>query len=119
MKIGIEFSDNDFHATFMGVLAALNNVHDYYSGEWNIDKDQLAKIINELSYGCYLAFQPGIEQESNSKYLREYLKIKSSNIYFNEEIDDYINKYDNCLNHEFYVLDTDLNYPGNYPIYSI
>lgn len=121
MKIAIKFWDNDFYNCFTGVLQTLLAAH-----RWNklpSNKEHLAKMINEISYGCYLLFQNQFEYneeksgEPNDK-IREYLKIKPENILIDKEVDDYINDNRSFSNGETFILDLYIDYPGNNPIYT-
>ena len=122
MKIAIKFGDNDFYNCFTGVLRTLLEAY-----KWNDrlpkDKKQLSIIINEISYGCYLAFQNQFSYNEEKKLndicerTKEYLQIKPSQILINEEVDAYL-KSDEFMNSETFILDTDLDYEGNNPIYT-
>jgi hypothetical protein len=121
MKIAIKFGDNDFYNCFTGVLKTLLEAY-----KWNdrlpIKKAELCKAINEISYGCYLLFQNQFsynEEKSGElcQRTKDYLQIKPSQILINEEVDAYI-KSDAFMNSETFILDTDLDYEGNNPIYT-
>lgn len=121
MKIAIKFGDNDFYNCFTGVLTTLLAAY-----KWNeslpTDKEKLCKIINEISYGCYLAFQNQFNYNEEKtgqlcQRTKEYLQIKPTQILLNEEVDAYL-KSDAFMNSETFILDTDLDYPGNNPIYT-
>jgi hypothetical protein len=121
MKIAIKFGDNDFYNSFTGVLKTLLEAYKWQD-KLPEDKEKLCKIINEISYGCYLLFQNQFsynEEKSGELCLRtkEYLQIKSSQILINKEVNEYLTS-DAFFNSETFILDTDLNYEGNNPIYT-
>ena len=79
MKIAILFGDNDFYNCFCGVLEAFR---DAYKKNRNIsqDKEQLCKIINEMSYGMYLLYQNPFQyneevSSEGSDRTKKYLQI--------------------------------------------
>jgi len=123
MKIAIRFHDNDFDNTFRGILQLLLNAYRHY-GRLPEDKEELAIIINEISVGIYLSFQNQFEDTRNRtikeemEYMREYLKITSDRIMVDEEVDEYLAKTE-WNNSETFILDTDLDYEGNNPIFSV
>jgi hypothetical protein len=121
MKIAIKFGDNDFYNCFTGVLKTLLEAY-----KWNdklpVKKDELCIIINEISYGCYLAFQNQFSYNEEKtgeicQRTKDYLKIKPEQILINEEVVAYL-KSDAFMNSETFILDTDLDYPGNNPVYT-
>ena len=115
MKIAIEFGDNDFHSTWLGVLKAFNESYKYNLGshkEIDIsDKKWLVKVFNKLSAGFYLLRQRGTEWEN----MENYLSIDVDNIFINEEVDELTQKNNN---HEVFILNTDLDYENNECVYS-
>lgn len=115
MKIAIIFGDNDYHSTFRGVLYALHGAYKYNLGshkEDNFnDKDYVLDMINELSLGCNIAWQNSHNPDKN------YLKITEDRLLLNEEVDKYLQE-NSDNNYATYVLDTDLDYENNDPIYS-
>jgi|ERR1035437_4064286 hypothetical protein len=122
MKIAILFHDNDFHMTFKSVL---NILLDSY--QWHYDfpftKEQFVELINEVSFGCCMINQNRFEYNNTPEQLqhtKEYLKLTSENILLNEEVDAYIKtlgEYGD--NGETFILETDLDFENNKPIYSI
>jgi hypothetical protein len=122
MKIAIKFGDNDFYNCFTGVLKTLLNAYRH-TGTLPTDKEQLCEIINQISYGHYLLFQNQFEynDEGNGKLCSRtynYLQINSSKILINDEVDKYLVDEEDFRNGETFILDTDLDYPGNDAIYS-
>ena len=121
MKVAIKFGDNDFHGTFIGVLEFIFNTYKY--NEVIPTTDELVDIINEVSFGIYKARQNDYKNESNhfiSQNIKDYLKIDSSQILLNKEVDYYIKSMGaDSDNGETFILDTDLDFPGNKVTYSI
>lgn len=121
MKIAIKFGDNDFYNCFTGVLKTLYEAYKWQD-KLPEDKEKLCKIINEISYGCYLAFQNqfSYNDEKSGEFCERtklYLQIKPEQILLNEEVDAYLAS-DAFMNSETFILDTFLDYPGNNPIYA-
>ena len=121
MKIAIKFCDNDFYQCFYGVLETIKNAR-----KWNdkvtMDKDQLCKIINEISYGIYLLYQNSFEyneEESGnlSTKTKLYLEITSDQILLNEEVTKYLNETE-WDNSETFIFDSTLDYSNNKCIFT-
>lgn len=121
MKIAIKFYDNDFYQCFYGVLETIKNAR-----KWNdkvtMDKDQLCKIINEISYGIYLLYQNSFEyneEESGnlSTKTKLYLEITSDQILLNEEVTKYLNETE-WDNSETFIFDSTLDYSNNKCIFT-
>tara|TARA_R110000737_G_scaffold114686_1_gene147611 strand:+ start:49 stop:441 length:393 start_codon:yes stop_codon:yes gene_type:complete len=130
MKIAIKYGDNDFHSTFLGVLATLRDAYGF-GGNENLteSKENLTFIINELSLGIYMSHQNhfkytnGQTMYDHIEQARKYLKILESDILVEDEVTHYLiaNSVDGD-NGETFILDTDLidvDYPGQYTTYSI
>ena len=113
MKIAIKFGDNDFSNCFRGVLKTLLEGYRH-TGTLPTSKIVLCDIINGLSESCYLLFQ----DDSISDSTINYIKITDSKILVNEEVDEYILQT-HQHNYDTYVLDTDLDFIGSFPIYSL
>ncbi len=110
MKIAIKFGDNDFFNCFYGILETIKNAR-----EWNNEttecKDELCKIINEISYGIYLLYQNSFKYNKEStgescEDTKNYLKIKPEQILINKEVDAYLllNDWDNG---ETFIFDSE------------
>lgn len=126
MKIAIRFKDNDFFRTWEGVLRVFLEKYRF-TGELNFTKEQIFKICNEISLGIHMV-QQNTHGEQNDKYqkmylvnTKKYLKLTIDRIYVNEEVDEIINRNskNSFLDSNFHILDTDLDYENNYPIYTI
>ncbi len=119
LKIAIDFHDNDFSSTFLGVLEAINEAYIYTQGCEQLDyrnKTLLVDIINALSTPFYNMRQtccPSGKYDS-----KDYLLIKEKNLYVYEEVDALLIKEKGIGNGEIYVLDTNLNHPNNSAVYS-
>ena len=136
MKIAIKFGDNDFHATFLGVLKTLLEIWEYRRGshyELTTDKPALVEMINELSLGHYLARQltkshfghnvTPTEQKRTEhiEHIRKYLKITEEKLMVDGEVDRYLKDTleNNNFNSSTFILDTDLDHENNAAVYSI
>ena len=120
MKIAIKFGDNDFYNCFSGVLKTILEAHKW-TESLPKDKTLLCKIINEISYGCYLLYQNQFKyNEEKSGELcertKQYLQITPERILLDKEVDEYLAEVD-WDNSETFILDTDLNYENNNPVY--
>lgn len=117
MKIAINFKgDNDFHFVWSGILRSILKEHEFDPKYVeSLTKDNLFSYINEVAFGTFLFHRnykeyPPEEIES----YRSYLKISYDELLIGSDVPDYEDH-----NHAMYVLDTDLNYPNNTPIYSM
>ena len=121
MKIAIKFGDNDFYNCFSGVLKTILEAYKW-TESLPKDKTHLCKIINEISYGCYLLYQNQFDYNDEAsgelcERTKKYLQITPERILLNEEVDEYLAKVD-WDNSETFILDTDLDYKNNNPIYT-
>lgn len=123
MKIAILFGDNDFYFTFTGVLQTLLNATKVGHTALPMEKDKLAIIINELSLGIYLSHQNQFRykgsdsMEDHIEHIRKYLKIEAKDILVGDEVQKYLMETE-WNNGDTFVLDTDLDFNNNNPIYS-
>lgn len=96
--LAIKFGDNDFYNTFIPLL---NTMRDSIL-RGCFTKKQIVDIINNCSYGFYLAFQNKFRY--TNKGTKEYLQITEKNILLNEEVDKLFTTNDGWYNYEiFYV----------------
>ena len=105
MRIGILFCDNYFYNTCFPFLKVLNDLI-YERGDSNISKKDVADLFNEVAYGIYIFVQNKRKYKSGTD-MRKYLKIKKSDVYFDEEIDVRNEKYSCGDNGEFFIVDVD------------
>ncbi len=94
MKIAIDFGDNDFYNTFYGVLEMLQCAIKWNKKLETASKKELAKIINNLSYGAYLTYQDAInyheEDAMEEEFSKKYLGISEYVIMLGNEVDEYL-----------------------------
>lgn len=102
MKIAIKFGDNDFHATFRGVLWFILIGWKYNRVE--LTKAEYLNIINECSATAYKLFQNPLCLEST----KEYLQIEIGQVFLNEEVDEVLKSDMMNWNHDCFILDTDI-----------
>ena len=132
MIIVIRFTDNDFWSTYEAVgkviLEALRQEEalrkeDSGMPVSDMTKDQIAYLVNGLLGPMYLMYQFWTRGDddpvSDSERVGKYLAIKSGDIYLNEEGEDFLIIEDTLTNGEVLVIDTDLDHPGNTPVYVI
>jgi len=110
MKIAIKFGDNDFYNTWQGVLKVLREA--YIWQKKLPSKEQLCKIINELSYPCYLLFQNQFEYNEEKDgnmhgHTYNYLQITEEQILIDKEVEEYW-KNTTWDNSETFIMDTSL-----------
>lgn len=113
MKIAITFGDKSFKKTFAPVLETLLAAYNT-TGNLPTEKKELCNIINHLSFGHFLIFQPDALRPTTEKYL----KIEPYQVLVNHEVDKYIEECQGWDNHDTFVLDTDLDHTNNEPVYS-
>lgn len=87
-KVAIDFGDNDFINTFVPLLE-----HVGTNLPFKPTKDQFVEIVNNLSFGFYLAFQNKFEYgQDEYEHIKKYLKITKEKVYFDDEVETLINK---------------------------
>lgn len=121
MKIAIKFGDNDFYNCFYGVLETIKNARKW-NNKVTENKEELCKIINEISYGLYLLYQNSFEyNEEKSGELfnrtKKYLQITPDQILLNEEVVKYLQEVE-WDNSDTFIFDSDLDYENNTAIFS-
>jgi len=94
----IRIADNDYTNVFLPLLN--------YIGEQDLDltKQQLLDLLKELCNGFYLLYY--FRNNINSVYNRkDYLvsRLKIENIYFGQEVNDYLRECNGWDNYEFWV----------------
>ena len=97
--IAINFMDNDYGNTFMPIMKFLHGL------DFVPNKTQLINIINEISFGFYLAYQDTYEYKRNEHLdisTRSYLQLDEKNIYLGDEVKDWIIK--NNFNHSCWYI---------------
>lgn len=128
MLIVIRFTDNDFSTTYEAVgeviLQALRQEEFLRKEDRGIpvsdmSKDQLVILINGLLGPMYMMYQHWTRDNDPIDRIANYLAIKSENIYLDNEGEDFLNDEDVFTNGEVLVVNTDLDFPGNQPVYVI
>jgi len=112
MKIGVTIHDNDFYLTIMSFMSCVPKINETYLGYKGkqITKEHFIRFWNEVIFGFYITCQ-NCEQNKTSQeleYTRKHLQIKEENVFFNEEVDQYIASYEHH-NLEFFTIDIDDN----------
>lgn len=103
-KLLIKFGDNDFYNTFYALLETILHAHEY-GGKLPFTKAQICLIINELSYGHYLLFQNQFDYADGGN-TKNYLQIDESQIYIDEEVDEFLKENIKSANSEWFALYT-------------
>ena len=99
--IGIRFGDNDFYNLFDGWFALFHKRGvGYYQ---DLNKKKIANLFNKSASGVYWLYQNGLEYNLEHDP-SNYLKIKSHQIYIDDEVTRYINDEKEFKNGEFFVL---------------
>jgi len=107
MRIGINFGDNDFYNTFMPFMKIIVDAINY-NDSFEATKENIVDIFNSMSLSLYKLFQSRYDRiESNDEHYDKYLKIKTSDIYLDEEIDEKLKTYNSWANGSFFYADTD------------
>jgi hypothetical protein len=108
LTLGIRFHDNDFWCSITKFLEILK-LKDNLRNDASFTKAQIVQCYNETIYGIYLMYQNcftyGAEKDGiENDHLKSYLKIKESNIYFGNEVSQFLQDHDYDDNGEFHVL---------------
>ena len=79
-----------------------------------------ANYVN-VSGGVYVLFQNNCKYEEEKSFCvsntKEYLQITTDNIMLDDEAYDYLETMKNIPNREVLVIDTNMDYEGNTPVY--
>lgn len=105
MKIAIKFGDNDFIKTFEPIMDTLHKAF-LYREELPTSKENLLKIINNMSLSYYLLFQSRGYLETE----KTYLQLDESKLLI-DEVNSYLNSlvnYGGFDNSSTFILDTEL-----------
>lgn len=113
MRIGINFGDNDYWATctaFTEVLLLAASREP----EIQLTKAQVVELFNGMAYSLYRLVQNRwLYNHGGDESTKQYLRIKESQVYLNEEIDEKLE--DPCwCNHSFFYVDLDNAETGVY-----
>jgi hypothetical protein len=111
--IGIAFHDNDFYFAITAFLGTMKNIG--LQNYKDLTKEKFVEIYNRSIGGFYWLAQNKMEYRTDWDASR-YLQITVKDVYFDDEVKDYIEKHDGWDNGEFFVLDTQVH--NNY-IYSV
>lgn len=120
MKVGIYFSDNDFHYTLEAFMESLINVYRNHDSvqdkrrgavpfsERMFTKEHIVILFNTLALGLYYLHQNqfrynGLETSS------DYLRIDTKHVFLGNEVDQYIKDHDGWANGEFQYIDLGYN----------
>lgn len=99
--IGVRFGDNDFYNTFIPFLQA---IADSGIDSYEFTKEKFVELCHKSLVGFYLVCQNQLRYDS--KHIQAYFEahVRVDNVYFNEEVDQYIKKCGGWDNSEFFVV---------------
>jgi hypothetical protein len=104
-KIGIRFSDNDFGITIKSFLEIYYNARkSWYLDEEEVDKKSIVEIFNKSAHGIYWVCQNRLIYQPEWDAAK-YIQIEEKSVFFDKEVDEYIEKVDGWDNCEFFILD--------------
>ena len=124
VRIGVLFGDNDFFATFTSALQLIGDGivanHMYYTNAIydkpirKINRPYIAALLNICTTACYFTAQnPLVYNEVAQIDYKDvpekwdYLHVKKSMIYIDNNLDKLLKKNDGWFNAELYILDID------------
>lgn len=130
MRVAVRFSDNDFGGVWWATMRALNDIYlqegedgDELFENFKTNRPKLELILDHLAFTMYVLHNRHAKLESlesRAKYF-DYLSKDSKHparvnrtLLFDEEIDACAVRYGG---EDIYVIDTDLNYENNDPVY--
>jgi hypothetical protein len=106
MRIGITFGDNDFNHTMKPFMIFLmRSIQDNPDLKNYLTKDYIADIFNKMAEPIYHLCQNGLRRSWPP--WNDYLKIDTSRIYLEDEIDEKLKTYPEWANNDFFYIDTD------------
>lgn len=121
MTLVIVFGDNDFVKTYEPLGEILLQAFRKGLLDESTSKEKITFIINQLVYGVYVLFQNNCKYEEEKSFCvsntKEYLQITTDNIMLDDEAYDYLETMKNIPNREVLVIDTNMDYEGNTPVY--
>lgn len=97
MKIGILFSDNDFHLTVNAFLSTIElgerqiNNYNRIPMEERYTKERIVELFNRCADSIYWMCQNGFTYEMRPFKLnnyKDYLKIEERHVFINSEVDE-------------------------------
>jgi hypothetical protein len=93
MRIGINFSDNDFRPVlreFGNFLLSAVSVQPKLIQE--LTKEHIIELFNNMGYALYRAYQNcwQYNKENSVDIIQKYLQIKNNQVFLNQEIDNLI-----------------------------
>ncbi len=101
--IGIRFGDNDFHLTCNAFMLLLSKA------DWpNLTKAKIVELFNRSAPGIYWVSQNGLEystEKEEIERMNKYIQIEESQVYFDEEVNEFMTIGAEGLNGDFFVLD--------------
>lgn len=109
-KIAIDFGDNDFTTIYRVFGEAIQDILTDPTYRKEITKDSIIELWNQSCYGLYVLFQNRleygnvIERTHTGKYLQLDLQ-DIHRVYFNEEVDEYLNEIKMDGNMEVLYID--------------
>src|SRR4029077_4641132 len=126
--IGIRFADNDFYFTIRAFLTIIwtGGIERYD----HLDKEGFAELFNLSATGLYWLAQNRHRFEGDrfatgdcfatddftQAGMAKYLTIGPENIYFDDEVKEYIKSQGSNVNGEFHFLDTQVHTPYIYTV---
>ncbi len=109
-KIAISFGDNDFTTIYRVFGEAIQDILTDTTYRKEITKDLIVELWNQSCYGLYILFQNRLEYENTIERINtgKYLQFDLQDIhrvYFNEEVDEYLNAIEMDGNMEVLYVD--------------
>lgn len=121
MTIAIHFGDNDFINTYEPLGKILLQAFRNGSLDESTSKEKIVFIVNQLIYGVYVLFQNNCKYEEEKDFsisnTKEYLQITTENVMLDDEAYQYLETMRSVQNREVLVVDTNIDYLGNTPVY--
>lgn len=115
MKLAIFFGDNDFAKTYHQIGKVLYESFKYHNELPS--KEVLVYSINVMAQGMAHLFQHQGNLGKVDTTYEMYLRVDESQVFIYDEVDEFLQN--NISNGDVVVVDSNLDYPRNNPVYII
>lgn len=109
-KIGIKFKDNsDYRATVEGIGNTLQEAFWYREENFLADKKKIAEAVCLLITPIFMLRQSKL-RDNNISYANNWLKVSSADIFFDNEVDNYVKENKHKLGQGMFLIVTPNEY---------
>jgi len=107
-KLGIRFSDNDFHNTIVGFLRVFHDgiMWNHLDVADELTKPRIVALFNNLAPSLYILYQNWY-RDVGYEFDPSYIQITDEHVFIDDEVNKYLLylKESRCGNGEFHYYD--------------